>query len=78
MVNIVGQQSYSAKEVVELIQSLSAEQPRIVVEPLDGKRNDVVFDALKLKESLLPTETELQTGLKAELEFVKGSSRATP
>lgn len=72
VVNIVGQHSYSAEEVVEVIRSFIDAPPNVVVQPLDGERNDFVFDGSKLKETLLTTQTELRVGLRAEFEFFKG------
>lgn len=72
VVNIVGQHSYSAEEVVEVIRSFIDAPPNVVVQPLDGERNDFVFDGSKLKETLLTTQTDLRVGLRAEFEFFKG------
>lgn len=75
VVNVVGERSYSAREVVEVILSFTPGRSKVILQTSEWEPVDSVFDASKLKEALLPVHTDLRVGLEAEFEYFKGSPR---
>lgn len=67
VINVVGDRALSVRAVLERAIALSGRDIPLTQRAFDGKTRDFVFDTRKLKQHLLPEETDLDQGLRAEL-----------
>jgi UDP-glucose 4-epimerase len=67
VINVVGDRALSVRALLERAIELSGRDIPLVHRAFEGQRRDFVFDTRKLKQHLLPEETDLDNGLRAEL-----------
>jgi UDP-glucose 4-epimerase len=74
IINIVSGNAHSIKDLLAKIIEISGEQVDIICRDFIGVSRDCVFDNRKCRTLLLPSETDLITGLAAEFEHFKSLS----
>jgi UDP-glucose 4-epimerase len=70
-INIVGGTAVSIRQLLDLVIGISGKEVEIVPRAQAGARRDLLFDNSKCKAHLLPQETDLLAGLRAEYEHVE-------
>lgn len=65
-INVVGGRAISVRALLEELAAISRHSVKIVEKKQRGDKRNFVFDNSKMRKFLLPTETDLITGLKAE------------
>lgn len=71
VINIVGGQPLSIRALLERVIALSGREAALAQREFSGTPRDFVFDTAKLKAHLLPHETALDDGLRAELAYME-------
>jgi UDP-glucose 4-epimerase len=74
IINIVSGNALSIKDLLGKIIEISGQQVEIICRDFIGVSRDCVFDNRKCRALLLPSETDLTTGLCAEFEHFKSLS----
>jgi UDP-glucose 4-epimerase len=69
-INVVGGLPISNRQLLDLLVSVSGKPVEIQFKEFSGTKRDYVFDNGKLKKYLLSLETDLLTGLKAEVDYM--------
>lgn len=67
VINVAGNRAMSVRALLERAIALSGRDVPLTLRTFDGMPRDLVFDTRKLKQYLLPEETDLDQGLRAEL-----------
>lgn len=67
VINVVGGQPLSVRALLDRLIAISGRAVTLQQRAFDGTPRDFVFDTAKLKAHLLPQETALDDGLRAEL-----------
>ncbi len=71
VINVVGGRALSIRQLLALLVQLSGRAVEVKQRSFDGAKRDFIFDTTRLKAHLLPHETDLETGLRAELAHVE-------
>jgi UDP-glucose 4-epimerase len=71
VINVVGGRAISIRQLLDLLVRLSGRTVDVQPRSYTGAKRDFIFDTTRLKAHLLPHETDLETGLRAELAHVE-------
>jgi UDP-glucose 4-epimerase len=71
IINIVGGQPISIRQLLDKLIAISDRPVRITQREFNGPKRDFVFDTAKLKQYLLPEESDFTAGLLAELRHIE-------
>lgn len=70
VINVVGGLPISNLQLLDLLAKITGKPLELRFKEFSGQKRDYVFDNDKLKKHLLSSETELLTGLKAEVDYM--------
>lgn len=74
VINVVGGNAISIRNLLETLISISSRDVRIVPRPHVGRTRDFVFNTDRIKRHLLPEEYDLNSGLRDELAHVENNA----
>jgi len=71
-INVVGGASVTIRALLDQLIAISGKQVVITAREFTGIKRNYVFDNAKLRQHLLPIETDLSTGLRIEYDYMAG------
>lgn len=71
-INVVGGFPVTIYELLDQLIAISGRQVTVAAKEFKGARRNCIFDNSKLRQYLLPIETDLNTGLQAEYDYMVG------
>lgn len=71
VINLVSGNKISIRALLETLITLGGGSTRLIQRQNSGPSRDVIFDAAKLKQYLLPTETDFNEGLQSEFTYFR-------
>jgi UDP-glucose 4-epimerase len=71
-INVVGGAPVTIRALLDQLIAVSGRQVTITAREFNGIKRNYVFDAAKLRQHLLPIETDLNTGLRIEYDYMAG------
>jgi len=71
-INVVGGVPMTIRELLDEVIVVSGKSVAITSKEFSGPKRNYVFDNAKLRQHLLPAETDLSTGLQAEYAYMAG------
>lgn len=69
-INVVGDEAVSIRELLDKVIAVSGKRVAIMPREFNGAKTDYIFNNAKLRKHLLPTQTDLSTGLQAEYAYM--------